>query len=86
MDKETDTAMNPILKKALERSVPVCTAYFHSAVNNSDDIPENNFSRDSHAKSRKVKMWWIFGDGLLCFQKDKYWIVPSSNVKFSKFE
>lgn len=78
--------MNPMLKKILERGIPVWRAEFHSAVNNSDDVPENYFSSQSHVKSRNVKMWWINGDGLVCLHKEKYFIVPSATVKFAKFE
>ena len=77
---------NAYLKKLLERGIPVWRAEFHSAVNNTDDVPENYFSTDSAVKSRQVKMWWINGDGLLCFHKNEYFLVPTSTVKFIKFE
>lgn len=70
----------------MERGVPVWRAEFHSAINNVDDIPENYFSNKSSVVSRHVKMWWINGDGLLCYQKERYFFVPSSTVKFVKFE
>lgn len=66
--------------------IPVIRAEFIHAVNNADDVPESNFSISSATKSRQVKMWWIPGDGLLCFQHQKYFFVPSGMVKFVKFE
>jgi hypothetical protein len=75
-----------VLKKLLERGIPVWRAEFHSAVNNSDDVPESYFSSKSAVKSRQVDMWWINGDGLLCYHKGTYFLVPSATVKFVKFE
>ncbi len=66
--------------------IPVLRADFIHAVNNSDEVPENNFSIYSPTKSRQVKMWWILGDGLLCFQNEKYFFVPSGQVRVVKFE
>lgn len=65
--------------------ISVSRAEFIHAVNNADDIPETNFSILSPTKSRKVQMWWIPGDGLLCFQHEKYFFVPNGMVKFVKF-
>lgn len=75
-----------MMEKLLQRGIPVWRAEFHTAVNNSDDVPENYFSNKSHVASRKIKMWWINGDGLLCLHKEQYFIVPSATVKFAKFE
>ncbi len=77
--------VHPIVKKMLEEGIPVYRADFHSAVNNSDDVPETNFSDSSNAQSRRVKMWWINCDGLLCLHKNKYFFVPEATVKFAKF-
>jgi hypothetical protein len=68
------------------RGIPVWRAEFLHAINNADDVPENNFSTRSPTKSRQVEMWWIPGDGLLCFQHEKYFFVPSAQVRFVKFE
>ncbi len=78
--------LSPILQKALDRGIPVWRAEFHAAINNSDDVPENYFSSKSAVKSRHVNMWWIQGDGLLCLHKEQWFMVPSANVKFAKFE
>lgn len=78
--------MHPVLKKILDRGIPVWKAEFHSAVNNTDDVPETYFSKTSQASSRKVEMVWINGDGLICLHKGKYFMVPSSNVRYCKFE
>lgn len=74
------------LEKLLEKGVPVWRAEFHSSVNNADDVPENYFSNRSNVKSRHVDMWWVSGDGLLCNHKGKWFLVPSSTVKFVNFE
>lgn len=78
--------IHPRLKKMKELGIPVWRAEFHFAVNNTDDSPEFYFSSQSNNKGRNVEMWWLSGDGLLCFHKDKYFMVPSSNVKYHKFE
>lgn len=75
-----------MLTKMLERGIPVKRADFHSAVNNSDNVPENYFSNRSNVPSRNVTMWWINGDGLLCYHKKEYFFVPASTVKEAKFE
>ena len=85
MTEEKKTEPHHILKKILERGIPVWKADFHSAVNNSDEVPENYFSAESNRKSRQVEMWWINGDGLVCLHKNKYFMVPTSTVKFLKF-
>ena len=82
-DEEPQSVMMP--KGFANRPIPVWRAEFHSAVNNSDDVPESYFSSKSHVKSRQVSMWWISGDGLLCLHKGTYFIVPSATVKFAKF-
>lgn len=85
-DEEISPPMDPNLKKAFERGIPVSRAVFHAAVNNSEDVPENYFSSASAIKSRNVKMWWVQGDQLLCHHKGKWFGVPASNVIFHKFE
>lgn len=77
--------MHPLLKKLIERGIPVRAAYFRDAVNNGDDIPENYFSKDSNVSSRRVDMW-LTEMGLICFHKGRYFGVPDSTVKFSNFE
>ncbi len=84
--EEKKKELHPFLKKVLERGIPVWHAEFHSAVNNSDNVPENYFSSKSNVKSRHVQMWWINGDGLVCFHKDEYFMVPAASVRFFKFE
>jgi len=84
MTEEIQT--HPLLKKLIDRGIPTWRAEFHSAVNNTDDVPENYFSSESNVKSRNVKMWWINGDGVLCLHKGKFFMVPHANVKFVKFE
>ena len=74
------------LAKAFERGIPVKRADFHSAVNNTDNVPENYFSASSAAVSRIVRMWWVQGDGLLCWHKGEWFMVPSATVRFCKFE
>jgi len=74
------------VRKLLDKGIPVWRAEFHSAVNNSDDVPETNFSSKSHTASRNVRMWWVSGDGLLCLHKGEYFMVPGATVKFCKFE
>lgn len=83
---EFELPVHPMLLKCLERGIPVMRAEFHSAVNNSDQVPENYFSNQSAVKSRQVRMWWINGDGLLCMHKGKWFIVPHATVKFANFE
>jgi hypothetical protein len=78
--------LHPVLKKILERGIPVWRAEFHTAINNSDNVPENYFSSTSNVPSRVVKMWWVNGDGLFCLHKGKYFIVPSASVRFAKFD
>jgi len=68
------------------KGISVLRAEFRHAVNNADDVPEHNFSTTSPTKNRKAQMWWISCDGLLCFQNNKYFFVPSALVKFVKFE
>ena|ERR1700679_72894 len=68
------------------KGIPVSRAEFLHAVNNAEDVPESNLSTTSPTKSRNAKMWWIPGDGLLCFQQNKYFFVPSGMVKYVKFE
>lgn len=77
--------IHPNLKQLIELGIPVINVNFQSAVNNSDNIPETNFNAASNNASRRVKMWYS-PDGLVCFQKDKYFIVPLANVIFAKFE
>ena len=84
--KDESIKMNPTFKRMLASGVPVYYAEFHNAVNNSDNVPENFFSRDSQVKSRNVDMFWIPMDGILCHHKAKYFMVPSSNVKMAKFD
>lgn len=67
------------------KGIPVSRAEFLHAVNNAEDVPEHNFSTTSPTKTRNAEMWWIPGDGLLCFQHGKYFFVPSGMVKFVKF-
>ncbi len=74
------------IQKLIDRGISVWKAEFHAAVNNSDEIPETFFSNRSAKKERHVTMWWINGDGLLCLHKGKYFIVPTSTVRYADFE
>jgi len=84
-DISHDKNVHPEIGKMIDRGIPVWRADFHSAVNNTDDVPENYFSSKSQVPSRKVDMWWIPGDGILCYHKGEYFMVPSATVKFHKF-
>lgn len=88
---EMEKPLHGLLKKMIERGIPVERAEFHSAVNNGDEVPENYFCKSSDKESRRVQMWWINGDGLLCCHHTKtkgdiYFMVPSASVKFHRFE
>jgi hypothetical protein len=78
--------INPLLKKIMDRGIPVCKVEFHQAVNNAKDIPVSYLSTNSTQADRRAKMWWINGDGLLCLQKGEYFTVPSSNCIRIKYE
>lgn len=85
MEKATATITRSetptLLESVIKRGIPVWKADFHSAVNNSDETPENFFSQKSTHKSRNVEMWWVPGDGLYCKHKDQLFGVPTSTVK-----
>lgn len=71
----------------IESGIPVWKAEFQSAVNNSDQVPENYFSSESNVKSRNVRMWLTAGGNiLLCLHKGKYFFVPAADIKFGNFE
>lgn len=69
----------------IRAGVEVSDAKFHAAVNNADDVPESNFSSKSNNASRRAEMWWTQA-GLLCKQKNKFFIVPSATVIFANFK
>jgi hypothetical protein len=77
--------VHPAIKTSMDTGIPVSKAEFHASVNNSDDVPENQFSESSNSKSRQVKMWWVPG-GLLCLHKNKFFMVPTSTVKYANFK
>lgn len=77
--------IDPIIKNWIMGGVPVQKAEFQSAVNNTDGVPENNFSELSQNASRRVQMWWTVA-GLLCKHKDKFFITPTANVKHAHFK
>lgn len=72
-------------QKMVAQGIPVWRAVFQSAVNNAEDVPENEFSTKSGMKSKHVKMWMLPG-GLLCLHKEKYFFVPSANIRWMNFE
>lgn len=89
MENNEDTFVAPkskYLEKIMERGIPVESAKFHQAIDNGYKVPESFFNKDSLNKSRQAKMWWINGDGLLCFQNNKYFLIPSADVIFVHFE
>ena len=73
------------LAKLVDKGIPVWKAEFHSAVNNSDGVPETFFSLESNRRERVVEMWWVSGDGLLCLHKDKYFLIPGATAKDCRF-
>ena len=86
MTKEFVDPKDPLLKKMVEKGLPVWKAEFQSSVNNTDDVPEYFFSNHSNHPSRNVQMWWLPGDGLLCLHKHEYFFVPSTNIKYVKID
>lgn len=74
---------NEKVEKLIEGAVPVSYAKFHAAVDNSDGTPENYFSEVSNTASRNVQMWASYAY-LICLHKEKYILVPISNVIFSR--
>jgi len=85
-NEEIQTYEENKIELMIASGIPVIRAEFIHAVNNAEDVPEHNFSTTSPTKTRKAQMWWIPGDGLLCFQNKKYFFVPTGMVKFVKFE
>ena len=73
------------ISRLIESGIPVHKAEFQSAVNNSDGVPENQFSEASQNASRRVEMWWT-SCGLICLHKDKYFVTPHANVKHAHFK
>ncbi len=67
------------LETLIEQGLPVNQAFFHTAVNNSDRIPETDFKTDSPKLTKQVEMW-ITQLGLVCLHKQKYFIVPTANI------
>lgn len=74
------------LQRLIDNSLPVTEAYFHSAVNNADKVPENNFSDTSASPTRRVNMWQCIAAPIMIFeQKGVYFYTPNSNVRFGFF-
>lgn len=78
---------NGSLETLILHGIPVSKADFHTAVNNGQDVPENSFNAASDNKRRRVQMWLVAGGSfMLCFHNNKYFGVPSSNIKFWNFK
>lgn len=77
--------MNKTLAKLIETGIPVTAAKFHTAVDNSEKVPESYYSAESNLKSRRIEMWYT-PNGLVCMHKDAYFIVPLANVIFANFK
>lgn len=76
--------MHPKLKALIETGIPVEEAFFHSAVNNGDKVPQNNFSIHSNDKGRVVEMWDTPA-GLVCRHNGLCFRVPEPNIKFLNY-
>jgi hypothetical protein len=74
-DKKAD-----ILEKLWGTGIVVKRASFLRDVNNSDMVPEGEFNEGSSKPDRKVQMRLV-SQGLLCFHKEQYFLIPVSNVK-----
>jgi hypothetical protein len=74
-----------LVRQLIDSGIPVTKAVFQSNVNNSDNVPESTFNEDSQNKSRRVQMWWT-PQGLLCKQKDQFFLVPPANIIFVNFK
>lgn len=71
--------LNERLAEEIEKGIEVTQALFHTAVNNSERVPEAEFNTNSPKASRQVQMW-LTTVGLVCSHKEEYFIVPVSNV------
>jgi len=71
-----------VLEDQIQAAIPIARAQFHAAVNNGDGTPENYFSVDSTATSRRVEMY-LAPNYLICLHKGKYIVVPLSNIIFA---
>lgn len=71
--------------KFIDAGIPVSEAKFIQAVDNAESTPETYFSKKSSNSSRNSEMWWT-SIGLVCLQREKYFVVPFSNIKFAKFD
>lgn len=70
------------IKTLKNNGICVSKATFHTAVNNADNSPENNFDVNSNNLSRRVDMWYT-PVGLLCHHKGKYFITPLANIVYA---
>lgn len=84
-NEELSVPKDLLIKKMIDRGIPVWKADFVTEINNAGEIPESMFSKKSNKESKHVTMWWVPGDGLLCFQYGIYFMVPADVVKCAKF-
>ena len=78
-------ATNKNQEQLIEKGIPVSRAVFHSAVNNGDDTPENEFSMKSAKSGKRVKML-LTPHGLMCDHKERHFFVPLANIIFMNLE
>lgn len=77
-----EAPLDPNLKQLIKMGIPIVEAHFHSAVNNGENVPENNFSAYSNSPSRRVQMWYT-PQTLVCLHKGKHILVPTASVRFA---
>ena len=59
------------LEQAIENGITVTQAQFHTAVNNSDKVPDTVFDTASTKSTRQVQMW-LTSMGLVCLHKEDH--------------
>lgn len=69
-----------ILEKMWAAGLPARKTRFQGDVNNIDQVPESEFNESSKAPSRRVEMRLV-PQGLLCLQKEQYFLVPLPHIK-----
>jgi hypothetical protein len=81
---EAKTEPKTLLQKLLDDGIPVKKVVFHQAVANGFKEPETNFSSDDPKIGRRVDMW-LTDTLLICFQNERYFAVPHSNLVYVSF-
>lgn len=74
------------LQKLIDTGIPVSVAWFQTAVNNGNNIPEHSFSHASDNKERRVEMWATSADLLVYKQNGVIGFTPMANVRFGFFK